>query len=37
MQKGLPIGIQDFTKLIDGGYLYVDKTEYYHRLITQGT
>ncbi len=35
-QKKLPIGIQDFPKLIEGGYTYVDKTEYYHRLITDG-
>lgn len=35
-RKKLPIGIQDFPKLIEGGYVYVDKTEYYHRLITQG-
>lgn len=34
--KKLPIGIQDFQKLIQENYLYVDKTEYYHRLITQG-
>lgn len=34
--KKLPIGIQDFPKLIQDKYLYVDKTEYYHRLITEG-
>ena len=26
--KRLPIGIQTFRKLIDGNYLYVDKTEH---------
>ena len=36
VQKELPIGIQDFPSLIKGNYLYVDKTDYYHRLITKG-
>ncbi len=27
-----PIGIQTFDKIINGGYLYIDKTEYVHRL-----
>ena len=27
-----PIGIENFEKLITGGFLYVDKTEYVHRL-----
>lgn len=31
----LPIGIQDFEKLITNGYTYVDKTPLIHRLITQ--
>jgi hypothetical protein len=35
--KELPIGIQDFPTLIEGNYIYVDKTEYYHRLVTKGT
>jgi hypothetical protein len=35
-EKKLPIGIQDFPSLIAENYLYVDKTEYYHRLITKG-
>ncbi|MEA2084834.1 MAG: AAA family ATPase [Thermodesulfobacteriota bacterium] len=35
--KKLPIGIQTFQKLIDGNYLYVDKTEHIHRLIVQGS
>lgn len=30
----LPIGIQSFSKLIEGNFLYVDKTEEIHRLIT---
>ena len=33
----LPLGIQDFDKLISNNYLYVDKTKYLHRLITEGS
>jgi hypothetical protein len=33
MFKPLPIGIQDFRKLIEGGYLYVDKTRWIYELI----
>lgn len=32
----LPIGIEDFPKLREGGYIYVDKTAYLHQLITEG-
>lgn len=32
----LPIGLQDFNEVIGGGYLYVDKTQYIHRLLTSG-
>jgi hypothetical protein len=35
-QKKLPIGIQDFSKLIEEDFVYVDKTEYCFRLITEG-
>nr|VFK30627.1 MAG: PD-(D/E)XK nuclease superfamily protein [Candidatus Kentron sp. MB] len=35
LQK-LPIGIQDFETLREGGYLYIDKTESIHRMITNG-
>ncbi len=35
MQK-LPIGIQDFSELRTGGYLYVDKTKDIHNLVTSG-
>ncbi len=31
-----PIGIQDFEKLRNDGYVYVDKTEHIHRLATTG-
>jgi len=34
--KLLPIGISDFKKLIEGNYIYVDKTEYIYKLIKQG-
>jgi len=34
--KLLPIGIQSFADLRSSGYLYVDKTEDIHRLITSG-
>ncbi|MBI4646109.1 MAG: ATP-binding protein [Bacteroidia bacterium] len=35
--KILPIGKQDFAKLISEDYLYVDKTEHLHRLISAGS
>jgi len=34
--KELPIGIQSFRKIIEGDFLYVDKTKYIHRLLTGG-
>ncbi len=34
--KKLPIGIQTLSHIIEGGYVYVDKTEIAHRLITSG-
>ena len=33
MEK-LPIGVQDYKKIIDGNYIYVDKTKYIYELIT---
>jgi hypothetical protein len=35
--KKLPIGIQTFRKLIDGNYLYVDKTEHIYKLLVHGS
>ncbi|WP_234247273.1 AAA family ATPase, partial [Billgrantia desiderata] len=35
-RKKLPIGIQAFDKLREGGYYYVDKTPQLHRLVVQG-
>jgi hypothetical protein len=32
--KKLPIGIQDYKKIIEGNYIYVDKTEYIYKLIS---
>lgn len=32
-----PIGIQDFEKIINGGYQYVDKTELIYKLVTEGS
>ncbi|MDR1337026.1 MAG: AAA family ATPase, partial [Tannerella sp.] len=34
--RKLPIGIQDFEDLRTRDFLYVDKTEYLYRLVTQG-
>ena len=31
--KKLPLGIQNFRKIIDGDYIYVDKTRYIYNLI----
>lgn len=32
-----PIGVQDFEKVITGGFVYVDKTELVYRLATTGS
>jgi hypothetical protein len=34
--KNLPIGIQDFEKLRESDYLYIDKTESYIKSILSG-
>ena len=34
--KKLPIGLQDFRKLREGGFLYVDKTQLLHQLTQEG-
>ena len=31
-----PIGVQDFESIRTGGYVYVDKTDLIHRLVTNG-
>ena len=35
--KSLPIGTQDFPKLVETNLLYVDKTVDIHRMITEGS
>jgi hypothetical protein len=32
----LPVGVQDFAQLREGGFLYADKTPLIHRLATTG-
>lgn len=34
--KNLPIGVQTFSKLIEGNYLYIDKTEHIYNLFAKG-
>lgn len=34
--RKLPIGIQDFEKLRNGNFVYVDKTEYIYKLVQTG-
>ena len=36
IEKQLPMGIQSFSTLIEEEYLYVDKSEIIHKLITSG-
>jgi hypothetical protein len=36
MAKNLPLGLQDFKEIIEGGYLYVDKTRFYADLKSNG-
>jgi len=36
MAKKLPLGLQDFREIIEGGYKYIDKTEYVYRLCSSG-
>ena len=36
LMKRLPIGIQTFRKIIEGGYVYVDKTRFALKLIESG-
>lgn len=31
-----PIGIQSFDRIIEDGYVYVDKTALVHKLVTEG-
>lgn len=36
IKKKLPIGIQTFSEVMQEDYVYIDKTEYIHTLITTG-
>ena len=36
-RRKLPIGLQTFRTIRDGGYYYVDKTAYIQRLVDEGT
>ncbi len=36
MRRKYPIGLQSFRKIREGDYLYIDKTELIHELITTG-
>ncbi|MFM8372114.1 MAG: AAA family ATPase, partial [Bacteroidota bacterium] len=36
MADNLPLGMQDFRSVIEGGYKYIDKTMYLHRMATTG-
>lgn len=31
-----PIGIQTFSEIIEGGYVYVDKTAYLYKMVSEG-
>lgn len=36
-RKKFPIGIQDFEKIINGNYTYVDKTDLLYKLVSEGS
>jgi hypothetical protein len=36
-RRKLPIGIQDFSRLREDGYLYIDKTDLLYRLVREGS
>lgn len=36
MKRKYPVGIQDFSEVRTGGYVYVDKTHFVHQLINEG-
>ena len=33
--KDLPIGVQTFDKIVEGGYMYVDKTGYVYEIANK--
>ena len=36
-EKNVPIGIDNFEKIISNGMVYIDKTEYLEELLKSGT
>jgi PAS domain-containing protein len=36
MPQKLPLGLQDFTEIIEGDYKYIDKTKYIHSIASRG-
>ena len=36
MTRKYPVGIQDFSEVRTGGYVYVDKTPFMDKLINEG-
>jgi len=34
--ESLPTGMQDFKEIIENNYIYVDKTEYIHKIARTG-
>jgi len=37
MQRKYPVGLQNFRKIREGGYVYIDKTEAIYRLVEAGS
>lgn len=37
MLKGIPIGIEDFKKIIETDYYYIDKTKFIEDILLDGT
>ena len=35
--KKLPLGMQNFRKIIEGGYVYVDKTQHVYNIINNAS
>lgn len=36
MAKIYPIGVQNFAEIREGGFVYIDKTEFIHKLVSSG-
>jgi hypothetical protein len=36
MAKKLPLGLQDFRGIIEGGYKYIDKSKYLYQMASMG-